>query len=154
MSMVFQMGNASDTSAVFASTISKEYDIFMGSLYSVFCKSTWNASLCSVHHLLTPNSISPSFYFFKYRRTVSHGQLRPATCCVSQAVDLEASRVLHHQSFYQRPWDDAVFIPTGSAISFFTQVRHVSLLLSSLLPSQHEVKSSVNSNLQLQTAIC
>nr|XP_040048278.1 opsin 7, group member d isoform X2 [Gasterosteus aculeatus aculeatus] len=34
------MGNASDTSAVFASTISKERDILMGSLYSVFCKST------------------------------------------------------------------------------------------------------------------
>ncbi|XP_037334463.1 opsin 7, group member d isoform X2 [Pungitius pungitius] len=31
------MGNASDTSAVFASTISKERDILMGSLYSVFC---------------------------------------------------------------------------------------------------------------------
>ncbi|XP_029281972.1 opsin-5-like [Cottoperca gobio] len=31
------MGNASDTSAVFASTISKEHDILMGSLYSVFC---------------------------------------------------------------------------------------------------------------------
>ncbi|KAK2851757.1 hypothetical protein Q5P01_008033 [Channa striata] len=31
------MGNASDASAVFASTISKEHDILMGSLYSVFC---------------------------------------------------------------------------------------------------------------------
>ncbi|KAK1898838.1 Opsin-5 [Dissostichus eleginoides] len=31
------MGNASDTSAVFASTISKEHDIIMGSLYGVFC---------------------------------------------------------------------------------------------------------------------
>ncbi|CAN9515427.1 unnamed protein product [Ophioblennius macclurei] len=31
------MGNDSDTSAVFASTISKEYDILMGSLYAVFC---------------------------------------------------------------------------------------------------------------------
>ncbi|KAM8753616.1 opsin 7, group member d [Acanthopagrus schlegelii] len=31
------MGNASDTSAVFASSISKEHDILMGSLYSVFC---------------------------------------------------------------------------------------------------------------------
>ncbi|KAI4796203.1 hypothetical protein KUCAC02_029393 [Chaenocephalus aceratus] len=31
------MGNASDTSAVFASTISKEHDILMGSLYGVFC---------------------------------------------------------------------------------------------------------------------
>lgn len=40
MLTTFQMGNASDTSAVFASTISKERDILMGSLYSVFCKST------------------------------------------------------------------------------------------------------------------
>ncbi|KAG8002481.1 Opsin-5 [Nibea albiflora] len=31
------MGNASDTSDVFASTISKEYDVLMGSLYSAFC---------------------------------------------------------------------------------------------------------------------
>ncbi|KAM9856342.1 opsin 7, group member d [Aulostomus maculatus] len=31
------MGNASDTSAVFTSTISKEHDVIMGSLYSVFC---------------------------------------------------------------------------------------------------------------------
>nr|XP_040048279.1 opsin 7, group member d isoform X3 [Gasterosteus aculeatus aculeatus] len=37
MLTTFQMGNASDTSAVFASTISKERDILMGSLYSVFC---------------------------------------------------------------------------------------------------------------------
>ncbi|KAL7398051.1 hypothetical protein ABVT39_003516 [Epinephelus coioides] len=37
MCATFQMGNASDTSAVFASTISKEYDILMGSLYSAFC---------------------------------------------------------------------------------------------------------------------
>ncbi|XP_028309328.1 opsin 7, group member d [Gouania willdenowi] len=31
------MGNASKTSDVFASTVSKEYDILMGSLYSIFC---------------------------------------------------------------------------------------------------------------------
>ncbi|XP_032376003.1 opsin-5 [Etheostoma spectabile] len=31
------MGNASDTSAVFASSISEEHDILMGSIYSVFC---------------------------------------------------------------------------------------------------------------------
>ncbi|XP_029993712.1 opsin 7, group member d isoform X2 [Sphaeramia orbicularis] len=31
------MGNASDTSAVFASTISKEHDFLMGSVYSIFC---------------------------------------------------------------------------------------------------------------------
>ncbi|XP_039864205.1 opsin 7, group member d isoform X1 [Simochromis diagramma] len=31
------MGNASDTSAVLTSTISKEHDIFMGSVYSLFC---------------------------------------------------------------------------------------------------------------------
>ncbi|KAF3861084.1 hypothetical protein F7725_001339 [Dissostichus mawsoni] len=37
MFTAFQMGNASDTSAVFASTISKEHDIIMGSLYGVFC---------------------------------------------------------------------------------------------------------------------
>lgn len=52
MSMVFQMGNASDTSALFASTISKEYDIFMGSLYSVFCKSTLFI-ICSLHMCLS-----------------------------------------------------------------------------------------------------
>lgn len=34
------MENASDTSAVFTSTISKEHDIFMGSVYSLFCEST------------------------------------------------------------------------------------------------------------------
>ncbi|KAM3838027.1 opsin-5-like [Diretmus argenteus] len=31
------MGEASDTSAVFVSTLPKEYDLLMGSLYSVFC---------------------------------------------------------------------------------------------------------------------
>lgn len=33
------MGNASETSDAFASTISKEHDIIMGSLYSIFRKS-------------------------------------------------------------------------------------------------------------------
>lgn len=32
------MGNASDTSDVFVSKISKEHDILIGSIYSVFCK--------------------------------------------------------------------------------------------------------------------
>lgn len=74
--LMFQMGNASDTSAVFASTISKEHDILMGSLYIIFCKSTQQANLCYVDLLLTscltipeqvhnlqPSSISLLFFF-------------------------------------------------------------------------------------------
>lgn len=34
----FQMGNASDASDVFVSKISKEHDILIGSIYSVFCE--------------------------------------------------------------------------------------------------------------------
>lgn len=33
------MGNASDASDIFLSKISKEHDILIGSIYSVFCKS-------------------------------------------------------------------------------------------------------------------
>lgn len=48
MPTTFQMGNASDTSDVFASTISKEYDNLMGSLYSAFCEWTQRANLCVI----------------------------------------------------------------------------------------------------------
>ncbi|TKS76858.1 G-protein coupled receptor 136 [Collichthys lucidus] len=48
MPTTFQMGNASDTSDVFASTISKEYDNLMGSLYSAFCEWTQRANLCFI----------------------------------------------------------------------------------------------------------
>lgn len=134
------MGNASDTSAEFASRIPKEYDIFMGSLYSVFCKSTQHANLYYMDHLLWgqiprgERCVAIHFNpFFFYRYTVCHGQLHSATCCISQAVDLEASGVLHHQSLYQWPWDDTVFIPTGNTISFFAQVPE--LLLFFTLPT-------------------
>lgn len=59
------MGNASDTSAAFASSIPREYDIFMGSLYSIFCKSTQHTNL----HYLDPSlwctvcSTVQSFFF-------------------------------------------------------------------------------------------
>lgn len=54
------MGNASDTSAVFASTISKEHDILMGSLYSVFCKSTQQANIYRVDLSQIPTGASPA----------------------------------------------------------------------------------------------
>lgn len=47
------MGNASDTSDVFASTISKEHDILIGSLYSVFCKFTQQANFCCIDPLVS-----------------------------------------------------------------------------------------------------
>ena len=134
------MGNASDTSAVFISTISKEHDILMGSLYSVFCKShthihTRWANLCCFDPSLTPDKsplahrqLNRSLSFLFYRCTVPHGQLHPATCCVSQAVDLEAGRVLHHQSFRQWPWDGALFIPFSNTVVLHTQVSHIGLL--------------------------
>lgn len=136
------MGNASDTSAVFASTISKEHDILMGSLYSVFCKSTQQAQISAVSPSLTSclhdkspqvNNLSFLLFFF-YRYTVPHGQLHSATCCISQAVDLEASWVLHHQSLHQWPWDDALFIPIGNTVIFFTQVSHIPLLSFYFIP--------------------
>ncbi len=60
------MGNASDTSAVFASTISKEHDILMGSLYSVFCKSTHRANLrcVSFADLTNPHRCTISLFCF------------------------------------------------------------------------------------------
>jgi len=59
-----------------------------------------------------------------YRCPLPPGQLHSAPCRISQAVDLEASGVLHRQSLHQWPWDDALFIPTGHTISFYTQVSH------------------------------
>ncbi|KAM6925553.1 opsin 7, group member d [Xenentodon cancila] len=46
------MGNASDTSSSFASSISKEHDILMGSLYSIFCilSLIGNSTLLLVAH--------------------------------------------------------------------------------------------------------
>lgn len=115
------MGNASDTSAVFVSTISKEQDIFMGSVYSAFCKSEWKCAPPLQMHtdLCEISSLSPR------RFTVPHGQQHPATCCVPQALDLEAGRVLHHQPLHQRPWDDALSVPTGHTVRLCTQVLYV-----------------------------
>ncbi|XP_040927343.1 opsin 7, group member d [Betta splendens] len=58
------MGNASDTSAAFASTIPKEHDIFMGSLYSVFCvlSLTGNCVLLLVAHHKR-SSLKPAEFF-------------------------------------------------------------------------------------------
>lgn len=74
------------------------------------------------------SSAQSVFIMFPYRYTVPHGQLHPATCCISQAVDLEASRVLHHQSLHQWPWDDTLFIPAGNYVILFTQVSHIPLV--------------------------
>lgn len=123
------MGNAPDTSAAFHSTISKEHDVVMASLYTVFCEFEPTRELeatktCAGERLLTVLGV-----FSLHSCTVPPGQLHSATCCISQAINLETSRVLHHQSVHQRPWDDAGFVPTGDSISLFTQVPHITALL-------------------------
>lgn len=121
--VTFQMGNASDTSVVLTSTISKEHDIFMGSLYSLFCESTQYLCwfFCFCFFMLYPSLAQLNLLFF-HRYTVHHRQLHTATCCLSQAVNLETSRVFYHQSLHQWPWDDTHFTSTGHTIGVFTQV--------------------------------
>lgn len=54
---VFQMMNTSYTSDLFASNISKECDILMGALYSVFCKSkTDNRNTTTVEKTHSPST--------------------------------------------------------------------------------------------------
>lgn len=50
------MGNASDTSDIFLSKISKEHDILVGSIYSVFCK--WAACPSPPGRFLSPTDPS------------------------------------------------------------------------------------------------
>lgn len=71
--------------------------------------------------MLYPSLAQLNLLFF-HRCTVHHRQLHTATCCLSQAVNLETSRVLHHQSLHQWPWDDTHFTSTGHTIGVFTQV--------------------------------
>lgn len=58
------------------------------------------------------------------RFAVPHGQLHSAPGCVSQAVDAEAGRVLHHQSLHQRPRDDAHLVSFSDTVVLFAQVCH------------------------------
>lgn len=135
------MANISAPSDVFASTISKEHDIVMGSLYSIFCESTRPSSHC------TTSRIRSSFGCVKaqipavakcqsslthpcgpHRHPVPNGQLHSATGGVSQALDLEASRVFHHQPVHKWPRNDPVPVPTGHSVHLFTQVFTRSLL--------------------------
>lgn len=57
-----QMGNVSKT-ALFVSTISRQHDILMGSLYSVFCESTTAVKFCCLLHL--------QMWFIQSRTTLS-----------------------------------------------------------------------------------
>lgn len=110
------MGNASDTSDVFVSKISKEHDILIGSIYSVFCKSAAFHAPCGCFLSQQCVFLSPCRY------SVPHGQLHPAASRISQAVHAEAGRVLHRQSVHQRPGDDAHLVSSGDTVFFFTQV--------------------------------
>ncbi|XP_077369443.1 opsin 7, group member d [Festucalex cinctus] len=58
------MGNASDATAVFISTISKEYDVVMGSLYIVFCVLSLlgNGILLLVAHHKRSSLKPPEFF--------------------------------------------------------------------------------------------
>ncbi|XP_019720588.1 opsin 7, group member d isoform X2 [Hippocampus comes] len=58
------MGNASDTSAVFTSTISKEYDLAMGSLYILYCVLSLlgNCILLLVAHHKRSSLKPPEFF--------------------------------------------------------------------------------------------
>lgn len=60
-----------------------------------------HAWMMSPNRCTISSSAQSVFILFPYRYTVPHGQLHPATCCISQAVNLEASRVLHNQSRHQ-----------------------------------------------------
>lgn len=110
------MGNASDTSDVFVSKISKEHDILIGSIYSVFCKFAAFHAPCA--RFLSQQRVFSS----PCRYSVPHGQLHPAASRISQAVHAEAGRVLHRQSVHQRPGDDAHLVSSGDTVFFFTQV--------------------------------
>lgn len=132
------MANTSDPSGVFVSTISKEHDIVMGLLYSIFCTLT-----------RPPSHIRSSFSWAVQpripvvakcqawlthprgpcRHPVPGGQLHSATGGVSQALDLEASRVLHHQSVHKWPRNDAVSVPAGHSVNLLTQVTTGSRLV-------------------------
>ena len=57
------MGNASDASSLFASRISKEKDILMGSLYSVFCEFTKRNDLQCVNLLPTRCTFGSNLHF-------------------------------------------------------------------------------------------
>lgn len=115
------MGNASDTSDVFVSKISKEHDILIGSIYSVFCKfAAFHRPSGRFLSCTDPTSV---FFLSPCRYTVPHGQLHTAASCVSQALDAEAGWVLHRQPLHQRPGHDAHFVSSGDTVIFFTQVR-------------------------------
>lgn len=113
------MGNASDASDIFLSKISKEHDILVGSIYSVFCKLA--ARRGRLLSRADPNGV---LLCPPPRSAVPHGQLRSAPGCVPQALDAEAGRVLHHQSLHQRPRDDAHLVSLGDTLVLFAQVCH------------------------------
>lgn len=90
------MANISDPSAVFVSTISKEHDIVMGSLYSIFCEFARPAQHCTTWHMGSSSSsvqaripvvaecqaqLTPPIG--PHRPTVPHGQLHPTARGVS-----------------------------------------------------------------------